>query len=79
MLVTSSKSQRILNYSKDYRKTDLNKLWSDRLIKILIAIQSKLHIRQEVLYGDIQRFYYDLGNMNRLTLKIKKILNFKDE
>jgi hypothetical protein len=76
MLVTSSKSPRILNYSKDYRKTDLNKLWSDRLIKILIAIQSKLHIRQEVLYGDIQRFYYDLGNMNRLTLKIKKDIEF---
>jgi hypothetical protein len=55
----------------------LNELWSDRLIKILIAIQSKLHIRQEVLYGDIQRFYYDLGNMNRLTLKIKEDIEFQ--
>jgi hypothetical protein len=37
MLVMSSKSSRILNYLKDCRKTDFNELWSDRLIKILIA------------------------------------------
>jgi hypothetical protein len=34
-----SESLRILNYSKDSRKTDLNELWSNR---------------QEVLHGDLQ-------------------------
>jgi hypothetical protein len=31
---------------KDSRKTDLNKLWSDSLIEILIANLSKLHFGQ---------------------------------
>jgi hypothetical protein len=35
MLERSSKSPQILNQSKDSRKTDLNGLWSDRLIEIL--------------------------------------------
>jgi hypothetical protein len=37
MLTTSSKSPRLLNESKDSRKTDLKELWSDRLVEILIA------------------------------------------
>jgi hypothetical protein len=53
MLATSSKSPRILNWSKDSRETDLNKLWSGRLIEILIANPSKLHFGQEVIYCDI--------------------------
>jgi hypothetical protein len=43
MLSTSLKSPRILNESKDSRKTDLNELWSDRPIEILIANPSELH------------------------------------
>jgi hypothetical protein len=60
MFETSSKSPRMLNELKDSSKTDLNKLWSDRLIKILIANPSKIQFVQEVFHGDIQRFYYDL-------------------
>jgi hypothetical protein len=32
---------------KDSRKTDLNELWSNRLIEIIIANSSKLHFGQE--------------------------------
>jgi hypothetical protein len=55
MLPTSSKSSRILNYYKDSRKTDLNELWSDGLIEIIITNPSKLHFGQEVLHGELQR------------------------
>jgi hypothetical protein len=61
-LAISSESLRILNYSKDSRKTDLNELWSNR---------------QEVLHGDLQRLYYDLGNMNTITLKINEDFEFQ--
>jgi hypothetical protein len=54
MLVTFSKSPRILNYSKDSWKTDLTELWSNRLHGTLAANPSKLHFRQEVLHGDLQ-------------------------
>jgi hypothetical protein len=55
----------------------LNELWSDRLIEILIANQSKLHFRQEVFHGDFQRLYYDLGDMHTITLKIKEDIEFQ--
>jgi hypothetical protein len=55
----------------------LNELWSDRLIEILIANQSKLHFRQEVFHGDLQRLYYDLGDMHTITLKIKEDIEFQ--
>jgi hypothetical protein len=42
----------------------LNKLWSHRLIKILIANSSKLHFGQDVLDCDLQRLYYNLGDMH---------------
>jgi hypothetical protein len=61
-LAISSESLRILNYSKDSRKTDLHELWSNR---------------QEVLHGDLQRLYYDLGNMNTITLKINEDFEFQ--
>jgi hypothetical protein len=77
MLATSSKSPWNLNYSKDFRKTDLNELCSDRLIEILITNPSKLCFRQEVLQGDLQRLDYDLGDMNTLTPKIKKNIEFQ--
>jgi hypothetical protein len=55
----------------------LNELWSDRLIEILIANISKLHFGQEVLYGDLQRLYYNLGDMHTLNLKIKEDIEFQ--
>jgi hypothetical protein len=55
----------------------LNELLSDRLIEILIANPSKLLFGQEVLQGDIKRFYYDLGDMHTLTLKIKGDILFQ--
>jgi hypothetical protein len=76
MLVTYSKSPWILNYLKDYWKIDLNELWLDRLVEILIANLSRLHFEQEVLHGDLQILYYDLGDMHTLTLKIKEGIKF---
>jgi hypothetical protein len=61
----------------DSRKTDLKELWSDRLIEILIPNAPELHFEQGLLHGDLQRLDYSLGDMKTLTLKIKKILNFK--
>jgi hypothetical protein len=55
----------------------LNELWSDRLIEILITNSSKLHFKQEVIHGDLQRWYYDLDNINVLTLKIKEDIEFQ--
>jgi hypothetical protein len=55
----------------------LNKLWSDRLLEILIANPSKLHFGQEVLYGDIQRLDYALSDMHTLTLNIKEDIEFQ--
>jgi hypothetical protein len=55
----------------------LKKLWSDRLIEILIANPSKLHFGQVVLHGDLQRLDYDLGNMHTLTLKIEEQIDFQ--
>jgi hypothetical protein len=37
MLEISSKSPRIVKYSKDSRKTDLTELWPDRLFETLVA------------------------------------------
>jgi hypothetical protein len=61
MLAISFKSSRILHYSKDFRKTDLTELWSDRLIETLVANPSKLHFGQGLLHGDLQRLYYGMG------------------
>jgi hypothetical protein len=77
VLEASSKSPWVLNYSKDSMKTDLNELWSDRLIEILIVNPSKLHFGQEVPHGELQRLDYVLGDMNTLTLKIKKVIEFQ--
>jgi hypothetical protein len=54
----------------------LNELYSDKLIEILIPNPSKLRFGQEVLHGDHQRLYYDLGDMHILTLKIKEDIEF---
>jgi hypothetical protein len=55
----------------------LNELWSDKLIEILIANPSELHLRQEVLHGDLQRLHYGLGDMDRLTPQIKEDIKFQ--
>jgi hypothetical protein len=60
-LTTSFKSPRILHYSKDSRKTDLIKLWSDRLLETIVANPSKLHFGQGLPHSDLQRLYYRLG------------------
>jgi hypothetical protein len=76
MLATSSKSQQMLNESKDSRKTNLNKLWLDRLIEILIANPSNLHFGQGVLLCDLQELYYDLDDLHTLTPQIKEDIEF---
>jgi hypothetical protein len=67
-----------LELIKDSRKTDLNELWSDMLIEILIVNPSKLHIGQEVLHGDTQRLNYDLGDIDTLTPQIKEDIEFQN-
>jgi hypothetical protein len=52
-------------------KTDLNKLWSDRLIEILIPNGLELHFGQRLLHGDLQRLYYDMDDRYTLTPNIK--------
>jgi hypothetical protein len=51
-------------------------LWSDRLIEILIANPSKLHFGQEVFHGDLQRLYYDLGDMHTPYPNIEEDMEF---
>jgi hypothetical protein len=51
-------------------------LWSDRLIEILIANPSKLHFRQEVFYGDLQRLEYNLGDMHTPYTNMKEDMKF---
>jgi hypothetical protein len=76
MLATSSKYPLILSESKDYRKTDLEELWSDRLIQILIPNAAGLNFGQGLLHGVLQILYYDLGERYTLTLKIKEDIEF---
>jgi hypothetical protein len=54
----------------------LKELWSDRLIEILIANPSRLHFGQEVLYGDLQRLDYDLGDMHTICPNIEEDMEF---
>jgi hypothetical protein len=76
MLETSFKSPWILHYSKDSRKTDLIELWSDRLLETLVANPSKLHFRQGLLHGDVQRLYSGLGDRNTPYPNIKEDMEF---
>jgi hypothetical protein len=52
-------------------------LWSDRLLAHLIANAPEFNIGQEVLHGDLQGLYYDLGYMYTLNLKIKEEIEFQ--
>jgi hypothetical protein len=77
MLETSSKSPRILNYSKDPSPAGLTKAWSDRLVVNLIPKAPELHFGQGVLHGDLQGLDYDLGDMHTPTSKIKEDIEFQ--
>jgi hypothetical protein len=54
----------------------LKELWSDRLLKTLAANPSKLHFGQGLLHGDIQRFYYGLGDRHTPYLSIEEDMEF---
>jgi hypothetical protein len=54
----------------------LIELWSDRLLKTLVANLSKLHFRQRLVYGDFQRLYYGLGDRHTPYLNIKEDVEF---
>jgi hypothetical protein len=47
------------------------------LISILIANPSKLQFGQEVLHDDLQGLYYDLDDMDPLTLQMKEDIEFQ--
>jgi hypothetical protein len=76
MVATSSNSPRILNYSKDSREIDLTELGSDRLLAHLIAKEPELNFVQEVFHGDLQRLYYDLGDMHTPYPNIEEYMEF---
>jgi hypothetical protein len=54
----------------------LKELWSDRLFETLVANPSKLHFGQGLLYGDIQRLYYGLGDRHTPYLNIEEDMEF---
>jgi hypothetical protein len=47
------------------------------LIETRIAYAPELKPGQEVLYGDLRAFYYDLIDMHELTLKIQEVMEFQ--
>jgi hypothetical protein len=77
MSATCSKSPQILNYSKDSRKTNLNELWSVRLIQILIPNPPKLYFGQEVIHCHLQGLDYNMGDRYTLTPKTKEDIEFQ--
>jgi hypothetical protein len=54
----------------------LKELWSDRLLAHLIANPSKLKYGQEILHGDLQRLYYDLGYLHTPYPNIEEDMEF---
>jgi hypothetical protein len=54
----------------------LKELWSDRLLKILIANLSKIHFGQEMLNCDTQGLYHDLCDFHILDPNIKEDMEF---
>jgi hypothetical protein len=54
----------------------LTELWLDKLIKILITNPSKIHFGSEVLDGDLQGLYYDLGDMHTPYPNIEEDMEF---
>jgi hypothetical protein len=55
----------------------LTRWWSDRLVVNLIPKSLELHFGQRVLYGDLQRLDYILGDMHTPTLKIMEDIEFQ--
>jgi hypothetical protein len=47
------------------------------LIETRIAYAPELKPGQEVLYGDLRAFYYDLVDMHELTPKIQEVMEFQ--
>jgi hypothetical protein len=47
------------------------------LIEILTPNAPELHFGQWLLHGDLQRLYYDLGDMHTLTSQIKEDMEFQ--
>jgi hypothetical protein len=54
----------------------LKKLWSDRLIEIVISNAPELHFGQGLLHGDLQRLYHDLGDRNIPYPNIEEDMEF---
>jgi hypothetical protein len=75
-LVTYFKSPRILHDSKDFRKTDLIELWSDKLLETLVANSSMLHFGHGLLHGDPQRLYYGLDDRHIPYPNIEEDMKF---
>jgi hypothetical protein len=65
-----------LHYSKDYRKTDLIELWSDRLLETLIANLSMLQFGQGLLHADLQILYYGLDDRHTPYPNIEEDMKF---
>jgi hypothetical protein len=57
-------------------KAELTELCSHRLIATLIANPLELHIRQEVLHGDLQYFHYNLVYMHTPYPNIPEDMEF---
>jgi hypothetical protein len=55
----------------------LNGLWTDKLIKILSPNAPELRFGQGLLYGDLQRLDYDLGDRYTLTPNINEDIEFQ--
>jgi hypothetical protein len=54
----------------------LKELWSDRLLKTLVANPSNLYFRQGLLHGDLQRFYYSLRDRHTSYPNIEEDMEF---
>jgi hypothetical protein len=54
----------------------LKELWSDRLFETLVANPSKLHFGKLLLHGDLQRWYYGLGDRHTPYLNIEEDMEF---
>jgi hypothetical protein len=62
---------------KRFCPVGLTRWWSDRLVVNLIPKSLELHFGQGVLYGDLQRLDYILGDMHTPTLKIMEDMEFQ--
>jgi hypothetical protein len=54
----------------------LKELWSDMLLKTLVANPSELHFGQGLLHGNLQRLYYGLGDRHTPYPNIEENMEF---